>query len=113
MHPQCATFALGEYLEIPASLRCFDGSKGIFLVRNRQIHRIVAGDLQKHAAVRTAFIGLPGRMQEARTKAQAGSYTLTVTHRETDTLQLAFVFAVHLDVSEQSHIVTGTQLSQM
>jgi len=36
------------------------------------IDRIVAGDLQEHAGIRSAFVRLPGRMLETGPEAEAG-----------------------------------------
>src|SRR5215813_9251555 len=72
MNSQCATAAFGEHGEIPARLRGFDDTKRVFLARNGKVGCVVTGDLQEDAAVRPSFVGLSGRMQEARAKAEAG-----------------------------------------
>ena len=76
MDAKRAAAALGEDLEIAAGLRRFDDAEGVFLARNRQVACVVAGDLQEHAGVRAALVGLPGRVQEARAEAEARGYTL-------------------------------------
>src|SRR5580658_3055495 len=72
MHAQRTPATLGEHAEIASRLRCLDHAKAGLLARHRQILRVVGGDLQEHAAVRTAFIGLTRRMQETRTEFRAG-----------------------------------------
>ena len=49
-----------------------DFAKAVGLARHGNIELIVAGDLQKHAAIRTAFVSLAGRMEEAWTDFGAG-----------------------------------------
>ena len=71
MYAQRAASALGQYCEISAGLRRFDDAKSIFLSGDGKIRCVVACNLQEHAAVWAAFIGLPRGMQKARAKAEA------------------------------------------
>ena len=57
---------------------------------------VVAGDLQKDAAVRSAFVGLPGGVQKARAEAEHGGDFLGVADGEAHFLQRVFVGGVHL-----------------
>src|SRR6202035_3261693 len=56
VHAQRAATALGEYREIAASLGGLDYAEGVFLTGNRKIDGLVAGNLQKHARLRAAFV---------------------------------------------------------
>src|SRR5262245_53897059 len=69
MQAQRATAARHEDLEIAARLRGLHHTKRIALPRHRQIDGIITRDLQKHAAVRPALVGLPRRVQEPWTEA--------------------------------------------
>src|SRR5258708_2546581 len=113
MHTQSAALALRQHLKIAARLRRFDHAKGVLLPRDRQIYRIIAGNLQKNAGVWAALIGLPGGVEKAWSKAQAGSHTLTLAHTMANGLQLVFVFIAHLDVGQQCEIISRAELAQM
>ena len=70
MHPQHAPVAFGQHLEIAARLRRLDDTEAVFLPRHVEIDGVITCDLEEYAAVGTAFIGLPGGMQEPRTEAE-------------------------------------------
>src|ERR1700676_739252 len=97
VHAQSATTALCEHREIAASLGRFYHAKSVFLPGNRQIGSIVAGNLQEHAGVWTALVGLTGGVQKPRTKAQAGGNFFRVAHPMTNGLQGFLVRCVHSD----------------
>ena len=109
MDAQHAPVALGQHLEIAARLRRLDDAEGVFLARHREIVGVVAGDLQEHAAVRPALVGLPGRMQEARPEAEAGGDALAVADQDADVLQRVAMLLVALDIGEQRAIVAGLE----
>src|SRR5438094_416204 len=79
--------AVGKDLKIAARLRYLHYPEGVLLARNRQIVRIVTGDLQKYAAVRTTFVCLSGGMEKTRTEAEASGDLLSVTDSESNFLQ--------------------------
>src|SRR5947208_989867 len=79
---QRAPAALGEHVEIAARLRRLDDAKARLLAWHRQILGIIRSDLQEHAAVGAAFVGLPGRMQEARAEFGAGRDVTLVAHQK-------------------------------
>src|SRR5579871_142278 len=87
MHSQRTPFAIGQYLKVSPSLSRLYGSECVLLSWHRQINSIVARDLQEHASVRTAFVGLSSGMQETRAKAQAGCNVLAITHSMAHGLQ--------------------------
>ena len=113
MDAQRAPAALSQHVEIAARLRRLDDTKRVFLPRDRQILGIVAGDLQKHAAIRPALIGLTGRMQKARTKADAGRRSSAVADYAAQTLHHFDMGRVAFDVSEQSRIISGADAGEM
>jgi hypothetical protein len=113
MHSQRAPFAVCQHLKISASLRRFYDSECVLLSGHRKISRIVASDLQKHASVWAAFVSLPSGMQETRTKAEARRDVLAIAHRMAHGLQPFFMWAVHFDVSQYSHVITGTELAKV
>ena len=78
MNAQGAPVALGENLEITARLRRFDDAEGVALAGHGQIDGIIAGELQKHAGVGAALIGLAGGVQESRTESETCGHALLV-----------------------------------
>src|SRR5450432_4116708 len=104
MNAQGAAVAIRENLKIAASLSSFHNSESVFLPGYGEVGGIVAGDLQKHAGVWTALIGLSGGVQEARTEAQTRGHFLFVADRMTHRLQLSLVRVVALDVSKKAKI---------
>ena len=67
VHAEGAPAPLGEHLEVAAGLRRFDHPEGEALTRHRQIGGVFTRDLEEHAGIGSALIGLARRMQEART----------------------------------------------
>src|SRR5262249_39476355 len=78
-----AAIAFAKHLEVASRLRRLDRPEGVLLPWHLHVGRIIAGDLQEHAAVRPALVRLAGRMQEARAEAQAGGNPLAVANRVT------------------------------
>jgi hypothetical protein len=113
MNAQGPPVAVGEDLEIPASLGRFHDAERIFLAGHGKIGSIVAGDLQEDAGIRAAFIGLPGGMEKSRAEAEAGGNTLLVANGVAKRLQLPFVRIVPLDVAKDGEIIAGTDAAQM
>src|SRR6266403_1928515 len=87
MHAQGAPAALGQNVEIAAGLRRLDNAEARLLAGYREIVGIVRCDLQEHAAVGAAFIGLSGGMQERRAEFGAGRKVVAVAHRKPHVLQ--------------------------
>ena len=104
---QGATAALGEHREVAAGLRRLDDAEGVALPRHGQIAGVVGRDLQEHALVRAALVGLAGRVQEARPEADAGGDVGAIPDAVADPLQHAGVARVHLDVGEERDVVAG------
>ncbi len=77
------------------------------------IGRIVAGDLQKHAGIRPAFVGLPGRMLEARPEAKTGGGTGLIANVRAHRGQRLSVLLVALDIGQQRDIVAGVHAAEM
>ena len=67
-----AAAAFEQNVEIAARLRGLDHAKARAVAWNGQIPRVVCSNLEEHAAVGSALVGLPGRMQKARTEFEAG-----------------------------------------
>src|ERR1700685_3255631 len=76
MHAQSAPLPIGQYLKVSACLRGLHNAKRIFLLRNLQVVRLIAGDLQKYARVRTTLVSLSRAVQESGTEAKHRSYPL-------------------------------------
>src|SRR5260370_3273921 len=113
MYAQCTAAAFRQYREISASLSSFYYSKGIFLFRHGEIGCIVASDLQKNAAVWTAFVSLPGGMQKPRTEAWTRRHFFRVADGRANSLQRFFVFRVHRNVAEHSEVIAGADARKM
>src|SRR6478736_8140109 len=105
MYTQHPPSAFGQHLEIAARLRRLDDAEGVFLVRHREIGRIVAGDLEEHAGVRAALVGLPRRMQEPWPEAQAGGDALAVADQGADILERLLMAFVAFDIGEERAII--------
>ena len=88
MHAQRAAAALGQHLEIAARLRRLDDAEACTSAPAPAGRAgVVAGDLQEHAGVRPALVGLAGRVQEARPEAEAGRDPLAVADQPAQPLQ--------------------------
>src|SRR5215831_458567 len=113
MDTQGSATAFGENVEIAASLRSLYDAKCVFLARHGEIGSVVAGDLQKDAAVRPAFVGLACRVQEARTEAEARGDFLFVADNMAKFLENFFVFGIHGNVAEDGEVVARADPSEM
>ena len=71
MHAQHAPTAFDQHVEIAARLRRLDNAEAVVMAGHRG-RRLVAGDLQEHAGVRAALIGLAGECRNLGAKAEAG-----------------------------------------
>ena len=76
MHSERSPASLFEDGEISCGLRRDDHSKGVFLARNREILRVVGGDLQENASIRATFIVLSGGVEEAWAETETGGHLL-------------------------------------
>lgn len=113
MHSQCPSTALLQDLEVAARLRGLDRAETVPGPGDRQVEGISAGDLQEDAGVRSAFVGLAGRVQEARTKAYAGCHTLRVADCVTQQLQRAVMGVVRLDIGQDGEIIARSEPVQV
>src|ERR1044071_1853634 len=113
MEPQRPAATLSKNLEIATGLRGLYDSKRVLLPRHRNIHGIIARDLQENARVRPALIGLPRGGQEARPKSETGGNVLSVTHGMANLLQHGRIGLVHFKVSEDRKVVAGPDAIEM
>src|ERR1700756_3757552 len=113
MHAEGASPAFSEYREIAACLRCLDDAERIFLVGDRKINGVVAGDLQEDAGIGAALVGLPCGVQKARTKSEDGRYLLLVSHAVANGLKNNLVLGIHGDVGEESEIIPRAGAAKM
>src|SRR5689334_8657423 len=100
MNSERPAASIGKHLEVTTSLGGFYNAEAVLLPGHRQVVRVITSDLKKDAAVRPAFVGLPGRVQEARAEAETGRNLLRVANRVADFLQDGFVRGIHFHVSE-------------
>ncbi len=100
-------------MEVSARLRGFHDAEGELLSGNGNIDSIVAGDLKEDSRIRTAFIGLSGRVEEARTEAEARSRALLVANGRACALQCLFIRIVHRNVGEQRGVIAFADRAQM
>src|SRR3954454_13860629 len=113
VYAQGAAAAPGQHLEIAARLRRLDHSETGLLPGNGKIVAVIGGELQEHAAVWTALVGLTGGMQKARPEFSAGGDMAFVTNREPDALQTIDVIPVTLYIGEQGDIVAVADAAEM
>src|SRR5512143_462195 len=86
MHAQRAAISLRQDPEVAARLGGLHHAKAEAVAGDRQILSIIAGQLQEDAAIRSAFVGLSGRMEEARTEADAGGHAAGIADGAPDRL---------------------------
>lgn len=94
---ESAASTLLQYAQIAGSLGIDDHTKGIFLIRNGKVLRMVGRDLKKYAGVGSALVILAGGVKKARAKTEAGCDFLVVANSVAETLQGFFVLAIALD----------------
>jgi hypothetical protein len=82
-----------------------DDPESVFLARHLDIDWIIASDLQEHSGIWATFVGLPSRMKESRSEAEAGGDALVVADQHTDFLEHITVTRVAFDVGQQRAIV--------
>jgi len=80
VYAQGAAPALRENAEVAACLGCLEDAEGEPVAGDRQVRHVVARQLQEDATVRSALIGLSGRVEKARTKADAGGNAVRVSN---------------------------------
>src|SRR4029453_16166519 len=102
---QGAPVTVQQNLEIPSRLRRLDDAECVFLIRHGQVESVVARDLEEHARVRSALIGLAGRVQETRSELQARRDVPGVPGAVAYRLQLPLVRLGHLDVCQERKVV--------
>src|SRR5439155_2732297 len=107
MDPERAASALDEHLEIALGLRGLHDAECILLARHWHVHAIVARDLEEHAGVRSALVGLARRVQEARPESETRRHPISLADRASERLELALVRGVHLDVGQERGVVAG------
>src|SRR4051812_44599890 len=83
--------AVGEDLEVAPGLRGLDYAEGVAMAGDGEVDGIVAGDLQEHARVGAAFVGLAGRVQEARAEAERRCDVARIPHGVSDRLDLGLM----------------------
>ena len=113
VHPQCSTISFRQHREVSARLRGLHYAERILLPRNLKVLCVVARYLQKHTAIRAAFVCLSRRVEKARTKSQARRDALPISHHSPQVLQQTFILRVHLHIGEHGKIVSGLKSRQM
>src|SRR5436309_13497315 len=111
MDTQGPPLAFRQHLKISTRLRGFHNAESVFLSRHRQVSSVIAGDLQEHSAVRPAFVSLSSGVQKTRAKTEACRDTFAVAHSMAHLLQALFMLAAHLNISEQSKVITRGKLA--
>lgn len=105
MDAKRAATAFDQDVEVTAGLRRLDNAEAVGMARHFDVDWIVACNLQKHAGVRAALIGLPRRMLETRPKAKAGGSAGFVADTRAHPGQCLRIRLVALDVGQQRDIV--------
>src|SRR5664280_2778205 len=105
VNTQRAATALNQHLEVAAGLRGLHHAETVGMAGHVDVGWVIAGNLQEHAGIRAAFVGLPRRMLEARSEAEAGGGTGFVANARAHCSQRLGVRLVALDISQQRHVV--------
>jgi hypothetical protein len=105
VNAQRTTVAFHEHREVTAGLCGLDDPKAIGMVGYVDVGRVIAGDLQEHAGIRATFVGLTGRMLEARSEAEAGRGPRFVADARAHLGQRSCVRRIAFDIGEQRHVV--------
>src|SRR6266567_8773806 len=113
MHAQRTATAVGQDLEVSPGLRGFHHSESVFLAGDGYVVRVVTRDLQEHAAVGAAFVGLSSRMQKARAEAEARSNVFSIANGVANFLQLRFVRFIHLNIAEHGEVIARANAAEM
>src|SRR5262245_13327976 len=106
MDTERPTVALHQDFKVAAGLRRLHDAKTISASRDWHVGGIVAGNLQKYAAVRTTLVRLPSRVQEAGPVPQTCCHLLGIPYSLADGLQRLLMCVVHLNVGRDTEIVS-------
>src|SRR5665213_1443206 len=106
MDAQCAATPFHQHLKVAARLRRFHHAEAVGMAGHVDISRIVASDLQEHAGIGAALVGLAGRMLKAGSEAEASGGMSPVANARAHRGQRLRVGLVALDVRQQRHVVT-------
>ena len=113
MDAEGAAAAFSEDIEVTASLRGLYGAERVFLIGHGEVGSIVAGDLEKYAAVGATFVSLSCGMQKSRAETEARGEFLFVTNDVTEFLKDFFIFGVHGDVAEDGEVIARASAGEM
>ena len=105
--------SFGQNGKVAARLRRFHDAERVLLSWDGEIVCFVTRNLEKHAAVGSAFVGLSRGMQESRPESEAGGHLFAVANRVAQRLQQRFVLGFHLHVSQNREVVACAQTRKM
>src|SRR5215218_2158342 len=98
--------ALHECAKIPESLGLFQDAERVRLAGNREINLVVGDDLKEHARIRTTFVKLSSRMQEAWSITDSGCALGMIADLRSELLKLAIDRRCLFDVVEKCDVIT-------
>src|SRR5262245_23920246 len=104
MDSQPTTAAVAQHREIALGLRRLYDPERVLLTGHRHVFRIVAGDLNEDSVGWPTLVGLAGRMEEARTEAEAGRSLGSIADELAHGVECTLVFSCHLDVGEERDV---------
>src|SRR5258706_9238773 len=113
MHPDGAAATLVQHLEIAARRGVDHRAEAVFASGHGDIEPMVGGDLKKDAGVGPALIGLPCRMQETRSEANAGRDPFLVADRSPYVLQGLTMGLVLRDIGEKTAVIAVMSPGEM
>src|SRR4051812_47422770 len=113
MHADGAPSALVEHFEIASCSGVDHAAECVIASWHGNVEAMLGGDLKEDAIVRSPLIGLPRRVKEARTEADAGRHLFAVTDRRADVLQGIAMRIVLRHIGEERAIITVMGPSQM
>ena len=100
MDPQRSPPAPRQDLEVAAGLDFFDQPEAVTVPGHGQLDGVLTGDLEEYPCVGAAFVGLAGRVLEARPEPDASGHPAGVSNLGPDLGQDGLVRGGHLHVGE-------------
>jgi len=108
VNPQYPAAAFLQRRQVPQRLCPRQAPETVAGPGHFDVFDVVGGDLQEHAAVRSALVQLPGRMQERRPPAERRRHTQALEQQAAKTLQRPSGGDIRADECLDADVVGGS-----